>query len=58
MEYTLTQHARNALTKRKITLEWLERTLANPTLIEPDLIDRTLERRLAAIAEHGIACVG
>ena len=52
MEYTLTQHTRNALTKRKIALEWLERTLADPMLVEPDLVDRDLEHRLAAIPER------
>jgi len=53
MNYTLTRHARDALAKRKITTEWLERTLAGPQRIEPDAADPALEHRLAVIPEHG-----
>ena len=53
MDYILTQHARDALAKRKIDVEWLERTLAHPKRIEPDKTDPALEHRLAIISERG-----
>jgi hypothetical protein len=53
MNYILTQHARDALAKRKIDREWLERTLARPQRIEDDKTDPALEHRLAIIPEHG-----
>jgi hypothetical protein len=53
MAYILTQHAQDALAKRKIDLEWLERTLARPQRIEPDKTDARLEHRLAVVPEHG-----
>lgn len=53
MDYILTQHARDALAKRKIDVEWLERTLARPQIIEQDKTDPALEHRLASIPEHG-----
>ena len=52
MDYILTQHARDALAKRKIDVEWLERTLARPQRVEQDKTDRSLEHRLAIIPEH------
>jgi len=30
MDYVLTEHARDVLEKRRIPLEWMERTLAEP----------------------------
>ena len=39
MEYTLTGHARSALAKRKIAMEWLEIAIADPMLVQPDLVD-------------------
>jgi len=53
MEYTLTGHARSALAKRKIAMEWLEIAIADPMLVQPDLVDPDLEHRLAPIPEHG-----
>ena len=34
MDCTLTDHALDALAKRKILLEWLERTLGDPQRVE------------------------
>ncbi len=52
MIYTLTQHARDAMEKRGIPVEWLERTLAAPQWREPDELDSDLEHRLAEIPEN------
>ena len=51
--YELSQHAKDALIRRGISREWLERTLAFPQRTEPDVIDTGLEHRLAVIPEHG-----
>ena len=53
MDYELSEHAGDALAKRKIPMGWLERVLVSPQLIEPDSEDKALEHRLAAIPEHG-----
>ena len=53
MEYHLTAHARDALAKRRIAIEWLERTLVAPEQVEQDAVDGTLEHRLARIEEFG-----
>lgn len=46
INYKLTHHAEDALVKRKIKKEWLERALASPQRIEPDATDSMLEHRL------------
>jgi uncharacterized DUF497 family protein len=53
MDYELTEHARDALEKRGIPLEWVERTLAAPEWVEKDGIDETLEHRLSRIQGFG-----
>ena len=53
MNYHLTDHARDALEKRRISLEWMERTLDAPEWTEKDTIDEDLEHRLARIPEFG-----
>ena len=53
MSYVLTEHARDAMLKRGIQIEWLERTLATPQQRAPDHADPQLEHRLAAIPEFG-----
>jgi hypothetical protein len=53
MDYILTQHARELLLRRDIPMSWVERTLENPSQIEPDKIDDALEHRLAGIPERG-----
>ena len=51
MDYHLTEHARAALAKRRITLEWMESTLIAPEWIEKDPMDENLEHRLAKIPD-------
>jgi hypothetical protein len=53
MNYELTQHARDSLQERHIPLEWMERVIAKPALVEPGATDATLESRFAKIPEHG-----
>jgi uncharacterized DUF497 family protein len=53
LNYELTQHARDILEERQIGLEWLDKALANPELIERDATDPELESRFARIAEFG-----
>jgi hypothetical protein len=38
------------MAKRKLREEWIERVVGNPSRIEPDEVDATLEHRLAAVA--------
>ncbi len=51
MDYVLTEHAQDALAKRGILIDWMDRVLMTPELIETDLMDPDLEHRLARIAE-------
>jgi len=53
MSFQLTQHARDALLRRGIPLEWVERTLDSPDGVEVDRLDPTLEHRLAVIPAAG-----
>ena len=53
MNYELTQHARDVLEERQISLAWLELVLDHPTLIEPSTDDPELESRLGPIREFG-----
>jgi hypothetical protein len=50
MDYLLTQHARDALDKRRISPAWMEQALTAPEVVEPDPVDPDLEHRLARIA--------
>jgi hypothetical protein len=43
MNYVLTQHARDALLERKISIAWLERVLQFPMRTDPDENDAELE---------------
>ncbi|MCY2951838.1 MAG: DUF4258 domain-containing protein [Planctomycetota bacterium] len=52
MKYELTRHARNAMTERRIPIEWLERVLHAPEKTEPDKTDSQLVHHLARIPEH------
>jgi uncharacterized DUF497 family protein len=49
MFFQLTQHARDAMQRRGIPLEWVEVTLRSPDWVEVDRLDSTLEHRLAVI---------
>ena len=51
MNYDLTEHARDALEKRRIPLEWMEKALDAPEWTEKDPIDQDLEHRFARISE-------
>lgn len=53
MEYVLTQHAQDRLANRQIALEWIERTLARPVMMEADRTDSQLRHYLAPIPEYG-----
>jgi len=39
------------MAKRKLREEWIERVVANPSRIEADEVDSTLEHRLAVVQE-------
>jgi hypothetical protein len=51
MTYTVSKHAKKMLAEREIPLEWLERTLNEPALRQPDPDDAALERRYRPIPE-------
>lgn len=52
MKYELTAHARESLRKRaNIRLEWLERVLTFPQIVQSDPCDAELEHRLGRIDE-------
>jgi uncharacterized protein DUF4258 len=53
MAYELTEHARDALEKRRIELAWVEHALDAPEATEADPVDPDLEHRLARIPEWG-----
>jgi hypothetical protein len=53
MNYELTQHARDVLQERQIHVEWMERVIARPALVQPRPPDPALESRLAKIPEYG-----
>jgi hypothetical protein len=53
VDYSLTEHAQDALVRRQIPLEWLERVLNAPEATEADPMDPELEHRLAQITEFG-----
>lgn len=53
MDSVLTEHARDSLEKRSISVHWMERAVAHPELTEADPVDPDLEHRLARIPEFG-----
>ncbi|MCP9439842.1 MAG: DUF4258 domain-containing protein [Nitrospira sp.] len=53
MDYVLTEHARDALEKRRIPTAWMEHVLTQPEVTEADPVDPDLEHRLARIPEFG-----
>ena len=48
-----TRHAQRIMTERRITDEWVERTVATPALRARDPYDDTVERFYLGIAERG-----
>jgi uncharacterized protein DUF4258 len=53
VNYELTQHARDVLEERRISVAWMERVLANPALIQSSPTDPDLEIRFEKINEFG-----
>ena len=53
MNYRLSEHAQDAMEKRRISLKWLEKAYYSPEWIEKDPINDALEHRLARIPEFG-----
>lgn len=53
MRYELTQHARQVLQERAISIEWMELTLAEPQEVAPDPNDPAVQRYYRAIPEFG-----
>ena len=51
MNLIYTKHALQRMAKRKLHKEWIERVAGNPSRIEPDEVDSTLEHRLAPVPE-------
>lgn len=49
----LTRHAQQKMDERRLTQEWVERTVREPLWIEPEPRDKSAERRFASIAEFG-----
>ncbi|MBM3596904.1 MAG: DUF4258 domain-containing protein [Alphaproteobacteria bacterium] len=53
MKFKLTEHAKDALNKRNIRIDWVERAVSSPLRVEADVMDPALEHCLAVIPEHG-----
>ena len=53
IRYSLTQHAQDRLEKRQIQIEWIERAVTAPELIEADRSDPDLRHYLVTIPEYG-----
>jgi hypothetical protein len=51
MKLIYTEHALRRMAKRQLREEWIERVVNNPSRIEPDEVDATLEHRLATVPE-------
>jgi hypothetical protein len=52
VDYKLSVHASEALKEREISVEWVERTIRDPQVVEPDIWDPDLERRYRVIPEN------
>ena len=53
MDYVLSDHARRRILRRKLRVEWIEITLADPARTESDEDDPTLVHALRPIPERG-----
>ena len=53
MKYSLSEHAQEAIVKRRIAPEWVERALVSPEKKEQDKVDPDLEHRLLPVPEFG-----
>jgi len=52
MDFELTRHASRMIDRRNIRENWIDRTLEDPDLVEPDEDDPSLEHRLRVIPEY------
>ncbi|MFH0977030.1 MAG: DUF4258 domain-containing protein [Spirochaetota bacterium] len=52
LKFDFTKHAEDVIKERRISLEFIERTILDPDLIENDISDINLEHRLKKIPEH------
>lgn len=50
MKLHFTKHAMQRLAKRGLKPEWIEKIVAAPQLVEPDLEDADLEHRLGTVS--------
>ena len=53
MKLRWTQHAQDVFSKRKIPIEWIDKTVDNPDTICPDEIDSDLKHFIKVIPEFG-----
>lgn len=53
MDFTLSQHAIDAIRERTIQLEWIAATLGAPSLVTPDKEDPDIKHAMRVIPEHG-----
>ena len=53
MELEYTKHALDVMDERDIPVEWIERTVSEPSLRVPDPNDPEVERFFRAIPEYG-----
>jgi hypothetical protein len=53
MKLKWTQHSQDVLLKRKISLEWIDRTIDDPDKTCPDEVDPELRHYLKIIPEYG-----
>jgi len=51
MKLHFTKHAMQRLAKRGLKPEWIEKIVAAPQLVEPDLEDADLEHRIGVLPE-------
>ncbi len=51
MSLIYTEHVLQRIAKRPLRKEWIESAVDQPTRIEPDGMDATLEHRLAVVPE-------
>ena len=51
MKLIYTEHVLQRMAKRQLREAWIERVVSQPSRIEPDEVDATLEHRLAAVPE-------
>jgi uncharacterized DUF497 family protein len=53
MDFEESQHASRMIERRDIDRNWIEVTLEDPDLVQPDEDDSSLEHRLRVIPEYG-----